>query len=129
MQYFITKLKTKIDVIPRSCFKVFRILINIFYVQVLDLQTGQELGPNIKGEIYFRSPGSLMLGYLKNPDKTAQAIDSEGWLRTGKTRDMGLHDQSSVIGWSLFQIMAKPHTNCKIMYDCCFKLANMSSTT
>ena len=63
------------------------------YVQVLDLQTGQELGPNNKREIYFRSPGSLMLGYLKNPEKTSQAIDADGWLRTGRKSSIEWHDQ------------------------------------
>ena len=34
------------------------------------------------GEIQMRSPG-LMLGYYKEPELTAQAIDADGWLHTG----------------------------------------------
>ena len=34
------------------------------------------------GEIQMKSPG-LMLGYYKEPELTAQAIGTDGWLRTG----------------------------------------------
>jgi long-chain acyl-CoA synthetase len=34
------------------------------------------------GELLFRGPG-VMAGYRKDPDKTAEAIDSDGWVHTG----------------------------------------------
>ncbi len=37
---------------------------------------------NVNGEVYTRGP-NVMLGYWRSPEATAQAIDSEGWFRTG----------------------------------------------
>jgi long-chain acyl-CoA synthetase len=34
------------------------------------------------GEIVARGP-NIMLGYYKDPDKTAETVDAEGWLHTG----------------------------------------------
>jgi len=34
------------------------------------------------GELLFRGPG-VMAGYRKDPDKTAEAIDADGWVHTG----------------------------------------------
>ncbi len=42
------------------------------------------------GEIKFRGP-NLMLGYLNDPKKTAEAIDSEGFYHTG---DIGTTDEA-----------------------------------
>ncbi len=43
---------------------------------------GKRLGPGAVGEIITRSAAN-MAGYWNQPEATAKAIDSEGWLRTG----------------------------------------------
>ncbi|MDR0910716.1 MAG: AMP-binding protein [Spirochaetaceae bacterium] len=45
------------------------------------------------GEITIKSP-SIMLGYYKQPEATAEVIDSEGWLHTG---DLGFIDDDGFI--------------------------------
>ena len=58
------------------------------YVQILDLHTGLEVGPYMKGELYVRAP-TLMMRYWKDPEKTSKAIDAQGWLRTGNRLGTG----------------------------------------
>jgi fatty-acyl-CoA synthase len=51
-------------------------------LRVVDLDTGEEAAPGKRGEVTIRG-FSLFEGYYKSPGKTAEAIDSEGWLHTG----------------------------------------------
>ncbi len=57
--------------------------------KVVDIATGDELGPYQEGEIWARGP-QIMKGYLNNPAATADMLDGEGWLRTG---DIGYFDE------------------------------------
>ncbi|XP_026482588.1 4-coumarate--CoA ligase-like 5 [Ctenocephalides felis] len=62
-------------------------------LKVLDLETGQPLGPNQTGEIYMRGP--VMLGYYSNQAATDEIIDPKTrWLRTG---DIGHYDEEGYI--------------------------------
>ena len=56
--------------------------------KVVDLETGESLGPNKEGEVCVRGP-QVMKGYLNRPEATAATIDAEGWLHTG---DIGYAD-------------------------------------
>jgi acyl-CoA synthetase (AMP-forming)/AMP-acid ligase II len=57
--------------------------------KIIDLETGEPLGRGERGEVCVRGP-QIMVGYLNNPDATAQTIDAEGWLHTG---DIGYADE------------------------------------
>ena len=54
---------------------------------------GMELKLAEDGEILIRC-GSVMVGYLKDPEQTAEAIDEEGWLHTG---DVGEIDEDGYL--------------------------------
>ncbi len=58
--------------------------------KIVDIQTGDDLGPNERGEIWVRGP-QVMKGYLNRPDATAITITPDGWLRTG---DIGYADEN-----------------------------------
>ena len=49
---------------------------------VVDIVTGERLGPGQDGEIRVRGP-QVMKGYLNRPDDSAATVDAEGWLHTG----------------------------------------------
>ena len=55
--------------------------------KVVDAE-GRELSAGEAGEILLRGP-NVMQGYYKAPELTLQAIDRDGWLRTG---DLGYRD-------------------------------------
>lgn len=50
--------------------------------RVVDCDSGQDLGPGGPGELLVRT-SAAMLGYLNNPEATAEIVDEHGWLHTG----------------------------------------------
>lgn len=60
--------------------------------RVVDPATGQELPPGEEGELCIKGP-TLMIGYYKKPDATAEKI-RDGWLHTG---DMAVKDTEGYV--------------------------------
>ncbi len=58
-------------------------------VRLVDLETGAIQPAGTSGEIQVRG-WSVMQGYYKMPEQTAQAIEPDGWLHTG---DLGIMDE------------------------------------
>lgn len=56
--------------------------------RVVSPETGEMLDDGVTGELQLRGD-NVMLGYYNGPDKTAEAITRDGWLRTG---DLGHRD-------------------------------------
>ena len=57
-------------------------------VKIVDPETNRELGDGQAGEVCGWGHG-VMLGYYREPARTAEAIDADGWLHTG---DLGLRE-------------------------------------
>lgn len=62
-------------------------------VRVVDPRTLRDVAPGGTGELWFRTP-KRMIGYLGQPEATAQVIVEGGWVRTG---DIGRIDEEGFI--------------------------------
>jgi len=51
-------------------------------VKAIDPETGEEVAPGEKGEAWIRGY-STFTEYYKSPEKTAEALDDEGWFHSG----------------------------------------------
>jgi fatty-acyl-CoA synthase len=51
-------------------------------VRAIDPETGQDAAPGEKGEAWIRGY-STFTRYYKSPEKTAEALDEEGWFHSG----------------------------------------------
>jgi fatty-acyl-CoA synthase len=62
-------------------------------VRIFDPEAGRDAPPGARGEVLVRGY-SLLEGYYKDAEKTAQALDAEGWYHTG---DIGSLDEHGTI--------------------------------
>jgi acyl-CoA synthetase (AMP-forming)/AMP-acid ligase II len=49
---------------------------------IVDVTTGEPLGPEQDGELWVRGP-QVMRAYFNKPEATRQTLDDNGWLHTG----------------------------------------------
>ena len=59
------------------------------YGKIISIENQTSVGPGIEGELCIKGP-QVMLGYENAEDKTAECLDSEGWIRTG---DIAYYDE------------------------------------
>lgn len=64
-----------------------------FEVMIADADTGEELGPNVEGEICVRGH-CVMQGYYKNPEATHEVLGDDGWFHTG---DLGMLNEAGYL--------------------------------
>jgi fatty-acyl-CoA synthase len=62
-------------------------------VRIADPETNATLARGVDGEVQTRGY-SVMRGYWDEPDKTAAAIDADGWMHTG---DLGVMDDEGYV--------------------------------
>jgi fatty-acyl-CoA synthase len=65
-----------------------------FELKVVDLESGEELGPGAEGEVCVRGH-CVMQGYYRNPEATSASIDDDGWFHSG---DLGVLDEDGYLG-------------------------------
>ncbi|KRA31125.1 MULTISPECIES: AMP-binding protein [unclassified Nocardioides] len=66
-------------------------------VKIVDPVTGETVERGVAGEFCTRGY-SVMLGYWNDPDKTAEAIDAEGWMHTGDLAVMREDGYCAIVG-------------------------------
>jgi acyl-CoA synthetase (AMP-forming)/AMP-acid ligase II len=62
-------------------------------VRIVDMETGEDAPPGGRGEVLVRGY-SVLEGYYKDPEKTAKALDTDGWYHTG---DIGSLDEAGTM--------------------------------
>jgi fatty-acyl-CoA synthase len=59
-------------------------------VRIVDAESGRDAGMNQHGEVLVRGY-SVLEGYYKDAEKTALAIDTDGWFHTGDIGSLDVH--------------------------------------
>jgi fatty-acyl-CoA synthase len=64
-------------------------------VRIVDPDTGAVLPPGERGEIQYRGYSNFE-GYYKDPEKTAEVVDADGWFHSG---DLGTLDEDGRVAY------------------------------
>ena len=65
--------------------------------KIVDPDTGEVVERGEAGEYCTRGP-HVMLGYWNDPDKTAEAIDADGWMHSGDLATMDADGYVNIVG-------------------------------
>ncbi|MFI9201978.1 AMP-binding protein [Streptomyces sp. NPDC053048] len=84
------------DDLDRRTGTVGRVLPHV-EVKVVDAATGEPAARGEPGELCTRGY-SVMLGYWDDPERTAEAVDGDGWMHTGDLAVMGEDDYVRIVG-------------------------------
>jgi fatty-acyl-CoA synthase len=66
-------------------------------IKIVDPETGDIVPRGVGGEFMTRGY-SVMLGYWNDPERTAEAIDEDGWMHTGDLATMDADGYVNIIG-------------------------------
>ena len=66
-------------------------------VKIIDTDTGVTVDLGEPGELCTRGY-SVMLGYWDDPDRTAEAVDGEGWMHTGDVATIDANGYVRIVG-------------------------------
>ncbi|MEY9894047.1 fatty-acyl-CoA synthase [Catenulispora sp. MAP12-49] len=66
-------------------------------IKIVDPDTGATLGTDEPGELCTRGY-SVMLGYWDEPQRTAEAVDADGWMHTGDLAQMDPDGYVAIVG-------------------------------
>jgi fatty-acyl-CoA synthase/long-chain acyl-CoA synthetase len=73
-------------------------------LRIINPETGADVPVGLRGEVLVRGYSTLE-GYYKDPEKTAQALDRDGWFHTG---DIGsLDEHGTIMFYGRFKDMLK----------------------
>jgi len=60
-------------------------------------EDGHDVGTGLSGEVLLRG-GSIMAGYLDDPEETAKVLSADGWLRTGDLGELDAAGRLRIVG-------------------------------
>jgi fatty-acyl-CoA synthase len=66
-------------------------------VKIVDPATGETVERGMPGELCTRGY-SVMLGYWDDPEKTTEALDTDGWMHTGDLAEMREDGYCNIVG-------------------------------